>query len=232
VDQGFLSRVLPAWPGSKMGMRAFSPASAEAKVKLNAYWWRLRTLLDLPVPLVEDTRNELDPATLALDEDAQNVLVAFYNWTEAELGEEGALRPIAGLTAKAAEHAARIAGVFTFVDNEGARSIDADTMENAIQVTRWFLTEALRIAGHMQTPIEVRDAAAILRWLGKSWPHQHVGMPDLQRMGPNRLRRNRKALEKAVQVLLDRRYLFPVDSVRIDGQLRKLAWRWRPGEET
>jgi hypothetical protein len=84
----------------------------------------------------------------------------------------------------------------------------------------------------MQTPIEVRDAAAILRWLGKSWPHQHVGMPDLQRMGPNRLRRNRKALEKAVQVLLDRRYLFPVDSVRIDGQLRKLAWRWRPGEET
>ncbi|MCP5073225.1 MAG: DUF3987 domain-containing protein, partial [Rhodobacteraceae bacterium] len=75
-DQGLLSRVLIAWPNSKIGSRMIRKGIAhqeirdQAKLIVEKFDARVTALLHLDVPLHANTRTELKPRQLELSADA------------------------------------------------------------------------------------------------------------------------------------------------------------------
>ncbi len=231
-DQGLLSRFCMAAPVSLMGARMYREPSAADRQALAQYERHLDRLVRLPLPYVPDTRNELAPRTLELCADARDMLIAHANEVEAQIGPEGALRPISGVAAKSAEIAARFAAVFTFVDMPHADAIRAGAMADAICIARWYLNEALRIRDECAVPPDLADAEAIWSWLTNgSWAAEsHFGIPDLQRFGPSALRRDRKTFrpraDSAIKRLTENGNLVAAGgTVEVQGQSRRSAWR-------
>lgn len=220
-DQGFLSRTLAAWPQSTMGSRKFAEASREHHDALAAYDSMMTALMGLQPVLVADTKNELQPRLLQLHPEARDLLIAFYDWGEPLISEDGPLYPIKGLAAKAAEHAARIAGIFTFVEAPGADEVTPANMERAITVTRWYLNEGLRIAQALQVPPAVVDAEKIRVWLNSdSCLDDIIKLQRIQQYGP--LRKRKGELEPAIKLLEKHRHLLPVME---NGKALRSVWR-------
>ncbi len=146
--QGLLARCLIAQPETLAGHRPYrdvNPHENPAVVIYNAAIKKL--LLTTPIFWPEGDGFELKPRDLYLSEDARLLWIAFYNEIErqqATTKELDAARPFAS---KAAEHAARFAGIVTMVEDPKATTIPASAMDGAIQLTGFYLTEHLRLTG-------------------------------------------------------------------------------------
>lgn len=124
----------------------------------------------------------------------------FYDHIEGQCGAGNALAPIGDFAAKAAEHAARIAGVLTIVEDLHAREIGLDAMEGAVALVDWYVSEALRLqqAGRTDTKLLIR-AAKLLEWL-QGQRGGMAGISAILRHGPNALR-TKAAAEEALAIL-------------------------------
>ena len=69
------------------------------------------------------------------------------------------------MAGKAAENAARIAGVLTVIANPEASTIDADAMTAACELMTWYVGEALRLSGLHRLSPALRDSIRLLDWL-------------------------------------------------------------------
>src|SRR5262249_57082307 len=94
---------------------------------------RVTDLLSRPLPA--------DPKTMALDlplinlsAGARSRWIEFHNDAEHELGQLQEFGDVADFAAKAAENAARIAGVFWVFEHGPYGEIDAETMEAGVAV--------------------------------------------------------------------------------------------------
>ena len=83
---GALARFLMAWPMSTMGTRLYKPGDLDNPA-LCAFDQRLRSLLDLPLPLDED--GALEPPVLRLEPAAVEVWRQLHDDVERELGSRG-----------------------------------------------------------------------------------------------------------------------------------------------
>ncbi|MCC7221855.1 MAG: DUF3987 domain-containing protein, partial [Candidatus Contendobacter sp.] len=75
TDQGFLARVLCAWPESTAGNRRYVHADPTTDPAMQRYWATLTTLLNRVYPLRPETRNELQPRCIPLSAKAKAVWV-------------------------------------------------------------------------------------------------------------------------------------------------------------
>src|SRR3981081_2872337 len=112
--------MLLAAPESMAGSRMFRAPARDDNDAIEVYSDRIRALLDQRWPVKDGTRNELVPRVLGMSAAADDGWQQFHDHIERQLVPNGELRPIADLAAKAAEHAARIAGVLTIVENSAA----------------------------------------------------------------------------------------------------------------
>lgn len=71
----------------------------------------------------------------------------FHDHVESQCGPSGDLWPIKDVAAKAAEQAARIAGVLAIVESHPANEISKDAMASAVKLADWYLGEAIRLHG-------------------------------------------------------------------------------------
>ncbi len=69
----------------------------------------------------------------------------FYDHIEGQCGSGNPLASIGDFAAKAAEHAARIAGVITIVEDLHAKEIGLEVMQGAIELVDWYVREADRL---------------------------------------------------------------------------------------
>jgi hypothetical protein len=99
------------------------------------------------------------------------------------LGQEGGLRPIAGLVNKLPEHAARIAGVLTLVRDLGAAEIAA-----GIVLTQHYAGEMLWLDGGSRISADLRLAQRALDWLLRQWAEPAISLPDLYQRSPGAIR--------------------------------------------
>jgi len=182
-DQGLLSRVLAAAPATLAGTRFHRDPDPADDAAIRAYGARILSLLEAPLPLADGARNELEPRALTLDPDAKAALVAFADHIEGQSGSAEGLRPIGDLAAKAAEHAARIAGVLTIVADRGASTIRLDAMAGAITLADWYVNEALRLHHAGRRDPKLVRAKALLDWLQKRGGPE-VTPRDVVRLGP------------------------------------------------
>lgn len=196
-DQGLLSRVLVAAPASTAGTRLYKEPHPNDVAAINAYGARLHSILEAKPALAPGKRNELEPRALLMSAAAALIWKAFYNRVEEQCGHGGNLAPIADFAAEAAEHAARIAGVITIVEDMHANEIGESTMRDALTLADWYVAEALRLQQAGRNDHRLQRAAALLEWL-QTRPGGKAGFREILQFGPSAMRTKAMAEEALV----------------------------------
>ena len=168
-DQGLLARCLIAEPVTLAGSRMYRHANVQNRPEVVAYNERLKALLGItPNVHPQSDGYELEPQALAISSLASQRWIDFYNEVERKQapGQEFAgIRPFAS---KAAEQAARIAGVIAMVESSGISQVEEVHMLGGINITRFYLQEHLRLIGSARQEKSEELPRKLLEWILKS----------------------------------------------------------------
>lgn len=231
ADQGLLSRMLVAAPKSSAGTRLWREASAGADVALSRYDARLLNILETPLPLAENTRNELAPPIMGLSPDARQQWVQFADHIEGGLGNGGAFDPIRGLAGKLPEHAARLGASVALTDNLNERTLSSEHMAAGIVLAQFYAEEAMRLFSAGMVSEDLRIAQTVLDWMLARYPGSSVPLSHIYQFGPSQIR-TAAAARKVMKVLTDHNWVIPVEGgAIIDGHKHREAWRVWGGEK-
>jgi len=223
-DQGILSRFLASMPNSLAGSRAWRESTAEQIDNLTHYKQRMRELLNIPLPLVDGTRNELNPRVLRLSTDAKKLWIAFHDKIESQLAPGGPFEGARPLASKLAEQAARLAGTMARFGDFYAEEMSAELMGGGIALAQFYLKEALRIYRISQIDAELILAKKALSWLQKEWDDACVSLPDLYQYGPYQVR-DQATARATVEVLEKHGWLKQVEGgAQVKGTMRREVW--------
>jgi Protein of unknown function (DUF3987) len=207
-DQGLLSRVLVAAPDSLAGKRLYRETDQADEAGIRAYGARLLSLLETPWPLAKGKANELDPRPLAMSASSAAKWRAFFDHVEGQSGPGQDLSGIRDFAAKAAEHAARIAGVLTVVADRNATEISPAVLEGALALADWYVSEAARLQSAARTDPRLLRAQQLLMWM-QSQGGDEIDFRDALRLGPGPVRTKAKA-DEAFAVLIDHGWVHQV----------------------
>ena len=225
LNQGLLSRILVVFPLTTAGTRFFAEPSLAARTDLKRYEERLAEFLRVPLPLKTDTRNELDPRKLVLTAEGTQVWINLHDFLEEELAPGGDFEPIAGLANKAAEHAARIAGLLTLWTDATATEIGGPMMVNAAYLIQHYLSEAIRLRAMASTNRHLKLAQRVLDWLIEKWEEPAVYPAVIYNDCTIREVRDRRTALQIISALEEHGWLIRLEQpIRIKGSVRKEAW--------
>lgn len=224
-DQGFLSRILVSAPISTAGTRFQHQPSYNSRAALDLYHARILSILRQKPRLAVGKSNELDPRDLPLDHAAAAMWSQYADDIERKLGLNGEYEPISGFANKLPEHAARIAGVLTLVEDINAASIGTNMLSKGIILADYFASEALRLFDAGMVSQEIRKAELLLAWLHNSWSEDYISATVIYQRGPNSIREKQHA-NTAIAVLEHHGHLEAAPSgTLVNGVRVKKAWR-------
>jgi hypothetical protein len=198
-DQGLLSRLLIAAPESLAGSRLYHEPAEEMAAPLRRYFACIMDLLERPAPADNAAGNELTPRIIDLSAEARGLWIRFHDAIEKRMAADQSLEGLRDVGAKAAENAARIAGVLTIVANADAAEIDGEAMVAACKLMSWYLSEALRLSGVARQTPALRNAVKLSEWL-RAKGKTEFALRDILNSGPNVLR-SKAAAEQAIAQL-------------------------------
>ena len=197
-QQGFLSRLLIAWPRSRIGFRADESDDDQEAVATPAEEEFRRRIHTLASRYASD---ELElGAPLRVEVEARKLWRAYSNEIERAQQPDALYAELSDVAGKSAEMAGRLAGVLTLYDKPGATVVIAKVMRNAIAIARWYLNEALRINETGMLRPEIVNATELLGWL-REHP-QHRTKRALLQNAPNRMR-GKANLDPLLRILAD-----------------------------
>ena len=197
-QQGFLSRLLIAWPRSRIGFRADESDDDQEAVATAAEEEFRRRIHTLASRYASD---ELElGAPLRVEVEARKLWRAYSNEIERAQQPDALYAELSDVAGKSAEMAGRLAGVLTLYDKPGATVVIAKVMRNAIAIARWYLNEALRINETGMLRPEIVNATELLGWL-REHP-QHRTKRALLQNAPNRMR-GKANLDPLLRILAD-----------------------------
>ena len=197
-QQGFLSRLLIAWPRSRIGFRADDSDDDQEAVATPAEEEFRRRIHALVSCYASDELELGNPLRVELE--ARKLWRAYSNEIERAQQPGAIYAELSDVAGKSAEMAGRLAGVLTLYDKPGATVVIAKVMRNAIDLARWYLNEALRITETGMLRPEIVDAIELLKWFRAN--PQHRSRSGVLLYGPNRLR-SKLSLEPILRVLAD-----------------------------
>jgi hypothetical protein len=224
ADQGILSRFLTAHPESMKGTRFYVDADLRNDPAMLTYSGTVDRLLR--AWKWDAQTGELDLEIIKLSPDARQMWISYHDLIERQQAPDGAYRPITAFASKAAEHAARLAGIIQLFDNPEANEIGFDYMRYGIELVDFYLSEAIRLK---QLAAENQDlilSERLLEWF-KAEGLRQIYPVKIYQEGPAVIRNKAKALP-IVKILEDHGYLSPISpdqAPEIDGKVRKQAWR-------
>jgi hypothetical protein len=209
--RGLLGRFLFAMPPSPLGHRKIKPHPVPAKVAAD-YENLIRRLHGL-------VSRDDHVHRLKLSAEAAERLDQWQAEVEPWLANEGPLvgltdwgGKLVGLTARLAVliHLARWAGSHVNPITMGM-DVDVDSVEAAVAIARWAIPHARASIGLMAGDDgSVIDADAILTWLRRT-KAADVSRRDIGQQFRSRFDGDAKRLDRALDVLMDRGWLRPVD---------------------
>lgn len=224
ADTGFLARFLICEPTSTIGTRLYANVLLN-DTDLSTFSSELRRKLEKPLPIDPET-GELQPRLLPLSPIARALLVKFSDAIEQEQARGGDFAHLTGTASKVAEQAARIAGVLTLWNNLKAECVTGETMADAIELSQYYLSEALRLADAATISTAIDIAEKLRVWLLESWPDPEVLPSDVLQRAPIRALRDRPAARKAIGMLVEAGWLIPLEpGTEVRGIARKEAYR-------
>lgn len=222
--QGFLARFLITEPPSAIGTRLRRGHDVASEMAVSAFTARLGALLASPMP-TGDNPQELTPERLPLSGGAKELLWRFYDAVERAQGQGQQMEHVRAYASKAAEQAARIAGVLTLWDDLNAPEVSPQAMGWGIELAQFYLGEAQRLAEAGLVSEDTAKAERLRTWLLESWPHDVVMPSEILNKGPNALRERAK-LAGPLGVLVKTGWLLPLpEGEFIRGAARKESYR-------
>ncbi|MFC0278613.1 YfjI family protein [Falsigemmobacter intermedius] len=222
--QGFLARFLITEPPSAIGTRLRRGHDLASDTAISAFTDRLRAILETPLPTGSNPQ-ELTPPRLLLSKDAKELLWRFYEAVEVAQAAGGQMEHVRAYGSKAAEQAARIAGVLTLWADLEAREVTPQAMGWGITLAQFYLGEAKRLAEAGLVSEETAKAERLRKWLADSWPHDDVTPREIVQYGPNSLR-EAKAAAGPIAALVRAGHLTAMEAgAVIRGSARREAYR-------
>jgi hypothetical protein len=234
-NQGYLSRCLISAPESTLGTQSYVAKDLSIEASYGIYCARLTQVLNakLPFKIDPDTGKpmlELIPRKLPVSSDGKLIWIRFHDWVQDHLGRDGVFRPISGIAAKAAEHALRLAGTLSLVEDLNATAISPGHVKAGIVLARFYLTEALRLFHSAKTDPDLLLAEKVFTWLktrGGSRP-QLVSLPCVYQTGPNAVR-DKATAARCMAFLADHGWVRLVEGgAEIAGKKRRQVWEVNP----
>lgn len=221
VDQGILARCLIAFPESTVGTRFYKDIDIRKNAAIIKYNDAMTQLLEMELPIVEGKVNELNPRKLPLASSAKSPWVAFHNYVEEEMAIERKFSNIRGFASKAAEHALRISGVLALIDDVHSSSISREHVESGIQLTCFYLSEAVRMHESAMLNPDLHLAQKLSDWCQK---YEVIFSSLVYQRGPNAIRE--KAIsQKMIKILEEHGHLKRVgNGLKIEGTFHSDAW--------
>ncbi|OYY88338.1 MAG: hypothetical protein B7Y61_02835 [Rhizobiales bacterium 35-66-30] len=167
-----------------------------------------------------------DDAPLQVAPDARELLIRFSDAVESAQAPGGAFAEVTAYASKAAEQAARVAGVLSLWGNLYAPVVNADTMANGIELAQFYLSEASRLSDAALVSQEIERAEALRRWLVTKCEHDEIVTRDVLRGAPSRELRESPMARAALAVLEKHGWIVPLEpGTVVRGAARKEAWR-------
>ena len=182
-----------------------------------AYHAALRHLFATP-PHVHEMGDgcELKTRPLSLSIEAAALWVEFYNQIEMEQGDDKELQGARPFASKGAEHSARIAGIIEIVGDPNAAAVSIDTMEGAIQVASFYISEHVRLTGAGKEDRHATLLRILLDWMQE---RGRIAHKDLLQRAPNPVRiLKAEGINALLNELVERGYIMR----------RSEAWVCRP----
>jgi hypothetical protein len=218
-NQGILSRMLVTVPAPASGTREWHEPTDSSDAALRVYSQHLLEVLRLP-----EMPSEENLLALSLDAIAREMWIEFANTIEKQIGPEGKLSCIRGLANKAAEHAARQAGVLAIVEDPERTDVSARHLAAGIEIVNFYLNEALRLQATSQIDPRLQKAARLLVWLRKCGENV-ISPVEVYQFGPTEFR-DKRAAEEAIAVLANHGHLIALDGVHsVRGIRRREVYR-------
>jgi hypothetical protein len=152
-------------PDSLMGQRFHRETDPEDVRAMATYHACIMRMLSEPPKMAEGRRNELNPPVLKFSSDATVLWLDFADSVEREIKPDRDFAQVSDFASKAAEHAARIAGVLTIAESPGASEISGATLDRAIAIVEWYLHEARRLAASLESDGRLVRADKLLQWI-------------------------------------------------------------------
>lgn len=171
VERGLLNRFLFAIPESLVGTRdeEGTPYDQEAMDG----WAQAIENLYITVNAAEPDEYGNLP-TLTLTPQARARHVEFCGWIERRLHpDDGDLGTLAGWATKHKARALRLAGLLHLIDgNAIAAPVSEQTMNNAVEISKWAIGPAVRVFGTGAGSIEVEDQQCldVIAWIRRRGP--------------------------------------------------------------
>lgn len=187
--QGLIARCLMCAPASLAGSRFFKASAqpVQERPEVARFFARLRSLLEIVSPTRPDgDGNELDPRSLPMAPGAAALWVEFYNEAERQQAQGGALFAARPWASKAAEHAARLAGIVSLVSHPLGSEVSEEAMQAGIELANFYLGEHVRLSGLSAELAQARRLHRLLNWLCEQGPW--VAQRDLLQRSPRELR--------------------------------------------
>lgn len=224
-SQGFLARYLITSPQSTIGNRPYKTQDLSKIPEVLKYRERLSSILKHPLPVDENQPNELKPRNITLTSEGRKMWINLHDDIEKQLRLGGKFHEISGFGSKAAEHALRIAGTLTLLENIDAREISFLSINCSEVLIKYYLEEALRISQGLLVSPEITQAETLLTWLN-SLPDLFIHLAKIYQRGPASLREARTA-RSALAILEEHGWVLKQPPMDLDGNRRKDVWAIR-----
>ena len=222
IGQGLLARMLPSWPESNMGKRKYRRPSPEDDAAAAQFHDAIEAGL---VATLDDPTERV----LSLSEEAFDMLIAFHDTLESQLGRGGWAADISGFAAKAPEHACRLAAIMTLFEDREMDEISGPVMEAACEMVRYYLLQHRYLCIAATNETDVAHAQTLLDWLRRHLsPGDGFATDRILQFGPVHARRA-KSLDRMLGTLKEYSWVQELPSgTVIDGKKRRKAYRLNP----
>lgn len=224
VDSGFLPRFLICEPKSTIGSRLHG-RTVRNEAPIQAFNARLADILATGLPIPDAETGALAPRTLTLSAGAHAVLVQCADAFEKVQAPGETFAELRGYASKAAEHAARLAGIFTLWRDLAATEVSTEDMNDGVRLAVYYMKGVRRAADRDKADSNLVEADRLRLWLtGRSQRDFVTG--DVLQGAPSREMRRRAVAEHLLGILTEHGWVerLPAGTV-VDGISRHSAWR-------
>jgi len=210
LGQGLYQRILWNKPPSMIGGRFMDYDQEEiAEIAAETHFKQV----------VHDALNQgckwdlkpLDATTLEFSKDGRNKLIDFHNELELHNGDGKKYDVISGFISKFPNHTQRIAALLFLYENQNERVIGPEYVENAIEISRYFIDQAFELFGpEASDEVLAHKLCEYLEYC----PDQSTERTKILQFGPPELR-NKKNRDRATNYAMDKGYIYSPDDKHI-----------------
>lgn len=199
---GFLARFMVAQPESTQGHRPYKEPPT-AWPRLAAFQRRITELLNTPLAF-DETGDGLVPQTLEFSPAGKQAWIKCFNLIEGQLNADGELSQLRDFASKAADNAARLAGLLHVYQHGPVGQISEADAVSGCKLALWHLTEARRVLAEFSQDPGITLACDLDRWLIKRCRRlqtNRIRTADVMRHYPSTKLRSKEKLEPVLEEL-------------------------------